>query len=412
MKAAEVHNDPGTKGYLNGTHRLVSPLESLRRVAPLMHRAGITRVANITGLDRIGVPVVSVIRPNSRSLSVSQGKGVTLDAARVSGIMEAIELHHAETIELPLMYGSKRELCARVELVETSSLAAARGSAFHDEYAIQWIESRSLFDGRPVWVPFECVHTDARIEQPAGSGCFSATSNGLASGNHPLEATSHGLCEVVERDSVTLWHLLDDAAREETRLDLATVTDPACRSIIERFERAGLGAMVWDARSEVGIACFVCTIFELGEDPELAIYTSNGSGCHPDKRVALARALTEAAQSRLTLIAGSRDDLWRRMYDDSSRAAQWTAKMRAGFAAPPRRSFLEIESFESPTFADDLRWMIGRLGDAGIRDAFCVDLTREDFGVSVVRVIVPGLEGSDEVADYAPGARARQRGAR
>ena len=40
-----------------------------------------------------------------------------------------------------------------------------------------------------------------------------------------------------------------------------------------------------------------------------------------------------------------------------------------------------------------------------------VDLTRPEFGLPVVRVVVPGLEGLDDV-DYVPGARARKVGAR
>ena len=61
---------------------------------------GITRIANVTGLDRIGIPVVMVCRPNARSIAVSQGKGLDMDAAIVSGLMESAELYHAEQIEL------------------------------------------------------------------------------------------------------------------------------------------------------------------------------------------------------------------------------------------------------------------------------------------------------------------------
>lgn len=60
---------------------------------------GITRVADVTGLDRIGIPVVMVCRPNARSLAVSQGKGIDIEAATVSGLMESVELYHAEHIE-------------------------------------------------------------------------------------------------------------------------------------------------------------------------------------------------------------------------------------------------------------------------------------------------------------------------
>ena len=63
---------------------------------------GITRVAVLTGLDVIGIPVAAAVRPNSRSVAVHQGKGVTLDAAKASAVMEAVECFHAENIALPL----------------------------------------------------------------------------------------------------------------------------------------------------------------------------------------------------------------------------------------------------------------------------------------------------------------------
>jgi len=90
------------KGYRSGTHRLISPVETVSRVRPLMPVMGITRIANVTGLDVVGLPVVMVCRPNARSIAVSQGKGLDLAAAKASGLMEAVETYHAETIQLPL----------------------------------------------------------------------------------------------------------------------------------------------------------------------------------------------------------------------------------------------------------------------------------------------------------------------
>ncbi|MHA1566275.1 MAG: hypothetical protein ACTSX7_13265, partial [Alphaproteobacteria bacterium] len=70
------------------TGRSVSPERTVSRVRPFLPAMGITRIANVTGLDTIGIPVVMVLRPNSRSVSVSQGKGFSLDDAKASGVME------------------------------------------------------------------------------------------------------------------------------------------------------------------------------------------------------------------------------------------------------------------------------------------------------------------------------------
>ena len=98
------------KLYRVGTHRVVAPEKTLERLRPHMARLGITRLANVTGLDRVGIPVVMAMRPNSRSVAVSQGKGVDLDAAKASALMESVESWHAERIAHPTLYGSFDDL--------------------------------------------------------------------------------------------------------------------------------------------------------------------------------------------------------------------------------------------------------------------------------------------------------------
>lgn len=98
--------NPARKTFRKGTHRVISPEETFYSFSRFMAAMGITRIANVTGLDSIGIPVVMVCRPNSRSLSVSQGKGLDLPLAKVSGLMETVEQYHAERIHLPLKFGS------------------------------------------------------------------------------------------------------------------------------------------------------------------------------------------------------------------------------------------------------------------------------------------------------------------
>src|SRR5689334_18436902 len=73
---------------------------------------GITRVADITGLDRLGtVPVVQATRPFSLSNVVSQGKGASLCDAAVSAIMESAESFFAERLDrIETIMGSANSL--------------------------------------------------------------------------------------------------------------------------------------------------------------------------------------------------------------------------------------------------------------------------------------------------------------
>ena len=186
--------------YRIGTHRIRTPEETLARVMPHMVAMGITRIADVTGLDNIGIPVVMVCRPNSRSVSVSQGKGCTLAAARASGLMESVEGYHAEHVLLPLRFACMEDMRQSARMAAIDSLPRLEGSPFNSQFPITWIESEDLVSGQSLWLPYEMVHTNYTCPRLPGSGCFPASSNGLASGNNIDEATVNGICEVIERD--------------------------------------------------------------------------------------------------------------------------------------------------------------------------------------------------------------------
>jgi ribosomal protein S12 methylthiotransferase accessory factor YcaO len=61
---AEGLDSPVLKVFKRGTHRTISPDDTLERIAPKARQIGITRLGNVTGLDRIGIPVTVAIRPN------------------------------------------------------------------------------------------------------------------------------------------------------------------------------------------------------------------------------------------------------------------------------------------------------------------------------------------------------------
>ena len=276
---------------------------------------GITRIANVTGLDVVGIPVVMVCRPNSRSVAVSQGKGIDLASARASGVMEATELYHAETITLPLRLATYEELRYQYNVVEVEELPQGSGSRFHPNLRLPWCEGRDLLNGENVFVPYEMVHTNYTTPLPDGHGCFTATSNGLASGNAIIEAISHGICEVIERDATALWKCRYEERLDNNRLDLDSVDDLLCREVLGKFQRAGLSVAVWDITSDIEIAAFACLIVPRDDSAMWHCAVAAGYGCHPAREVALMRALTEAAQARLTVISGLRDDFRADAYD-------------------------------------------------------------------------------------------------
>jgi len=223
---------------------------------------------------------------------------------------------------------------------------------------------------------------------------------------------SHGLSEVIERDATTLSFLQPRAVQDGTRLDLSTVDDPGCLEVLEKFEQAGVAVAVWDTTSDVGVSTFECTIVERAEDPLRLLYSAGGSGTHPSRAVALLRALTEAAQSRLTVIAGTRDDISRgdyERYQDPEVLRQSRARIEATPAS--MRGYQDAPDWDGETFQDDVAWMLERLQTIGIRQVIVVDLTLPEFGVPVVKVVIPRLEGilpEMTPSEYVPGERARK----
>ncbi|UVF18822.1 YcaO-like family protein [Microvirga terrae] len=354
--------------------------------------AGITRIADVTGLDRLNIPVAVVTRPNSRGFSVSQGKGLDFTGAKVSGAMEGLESFHAERIDRPLYFLRWSELAGADRVVDLDRLPRLRNSLFHADKRIPWISATDLLSGRERLVPFELIHTDFSLPALPGTGCFPRSSNGLASGNSFSEAAVHGLCELIERDAYALylWH-----PERGVRVDISTVSDSVLGSLVERVAKAGCSLIVRDITSDIGVPVFWATI--TGGDSAVTAAPAGGLGCHPDRVWACVRAITEAAQSRATRLSGARDDLTRR----------WFQPMNTSLASVPEHDVGALQtgqSFCGETIEDDLRWLLDRLNAKGFDSVLAVDLSRPEFGLPVLRLVVPGLEHPGD--DAIPGPRA------
>jgi YcaO-like protein with predicted kinase domain len=379
------------KHYFRGTHRTVSPRETLERVRPFLPAMGITRLANVTGLDTIGIPVVMACRPNSRSLSVAQGKGCDLDAAKASAAMETIESYHAERITLPLKLASYEELRIHHRAADVGRLPMTTNSIFHRRLPMLWVEGDDWLQRDRVWVPFQLVHTAYTKNMRFDLTSFVATSTGLASGNHLFEAVSHAICEIVERDADVRFSLLNEEEQQKVQIDLSTVDDPDCRELLARCDRAGVAVAVWDITSHVGLAAFHCLIADREDDPIRPLHAARGMGCHPVREIAFLRALTEAAQSRLTAISGSRDDMPHRDYENWRRAEN-LAMQRQFACRRGSRAFSEVPSRNTESFEQDLREQLELLLKAGCDRVVVFDLTMREFHIPVVRVVIPGMQ--------------------
>jgi ribosomal protein S12 methylthiotransferase accessory factor len=392
-----INAETTSSTYDFGTQRAAPPAATLRRIRPLLPFAGITRLADVTGLDWIGLPVYQAIRPNSRNLSVSQGKGLTREQAQVSALMESIELFHSEEIRLPTVRATvrsmRRELnydpyalsvvrvMSTVALHERSPdpycLPIGAPTLLHDDTPLEWVAATDLCTGAASWVPKQLCDLDYCIPEQIQPPLFLASSDGLASGNTFVEALIHGLCEVIERDC--LWRYAEARHDPDRRIAPVTVTSALAQHLLDRFAAVGGRMCMVDISGPTGLPCFEATL-ELPDAPTWY----GGAGCHLRRATALIRALTEAAQSRLTMIAGSRDDISRHSYRPKPHgAAQLPTEARRSFRSAPTLALTQMSS--------TLHDIVARVRSVTGMAPLAVDLTRPEFGIPVVHVVAPGL---------------------
>ena len=377
------------KAMRQGGHR-IAPLDAtLERVLPHMQRIGVTRLADVTGLDRLGVPVVMAVRPFSRSVSVHQGKGLSLAAAKASAAMEAAESWHAQHLRLPRIRTSASKLARDHALIDLDRLPVAGEPDVDRQSPIHWICGTDLLSDDRIHVPAQLIHTD--FCAPRELTNLPTSSNGLASGNCLCEALCSAIYELIERDCTALLRSQGSARRDALRLDIDTVSDPAAAGILAQFQAAGLITQVWDMTSDIGVPAFSCRIFEYAADNRPVTVASNGFGCHLDPAVALSRALTEAAQARLTVIAGSRDDVGPAFYQSPQDGNERYAMEEIWLQDETRVDFRDLADLSTDTIEGDLQVLLTRLRAADLRQVVWFDLSHADIDLPVVRVIIPGL---------------------
>jgi len=367
----------------------------------MLPRFGITRVGVLTGLDSIGIPVAGAYRPNSRSIAVHQGKGRTLAAAKVSAVMEAVECWHAETADLPLRLGCVGEILRHGPAVAPERLPLT-GAGDPLTARVLWTEADDLVSGTRLWVPYELVSADFSVPAPAGFGLFRQTTNGMGAGNTLVDAMLHGLYEVVERDAVALWHAATPQRQARQCIDPASVDGPDSRWMLARFAAASVALFIWDVTTDIGLPTFL--VLACDEDGVAGVEPEFGSACHASADVALSRALAEAAQSRVTRISGARDDYAPESFDLAARTARDHAARRLMRIVPPGR-FRGQSRAATPEA--ELDAALAAVSRCGIPQVACIDLSREDVGIPVVRIVIPDLEGPWSPGGQPLGTRAR-----
>ena len=388
----------------SGVERSVRPSLTIRRARRVLDAIGVTKVADVTDLDRVGIPNFMTVRPHDRGPGISyyNGKGRTRADAHAGALMEAVERHAGESYDGPIVRSSYYNLRGDHPCVDPRDVQAPLIGDYSEDLLLEWVSGFDLLNRQPVLVPLNCV---VAPYEPSFfcAPLFFASTNGLASGNTRTEALCHALCEVVERDAMALA-----LARSEVRPVVSEILSEmglsggaptqndaprlalrglprAAAALVRKLHGAGLEVHLLNLTSSSGIPTIGCTVVD-PQGPPTILNAHSGCGTHPDARVALSRALTEAAQTRVTFIQGGREDL-------AEIAPNRGTSSATGRPTDARAiAFDEIESHEHAFIGEDVEFMLGRLRRSGFERVVVVDITRAGIGIPVVRVVVPRAE--------------------
>ncbi len=273
--------------------------ETLKIILPYAKKAGITRLADLTHLDQASIPVYTAIRPMSKSLTTSQGKSENPIDAIVGAYMESLEVYFAENV-LPEI--QDKAFSGEPLFIDPNKLPS--NVTYSDEYRHNWCKGQSFIDEQSYYIPMQFLSLDTTNREVL---IQAVDTTGVASGNSYNEALVHSLLECIERK-----FCIRDAKALGVDGDFALLTE------LQKEHRVKLSyhANSYDV-------CVISCVIQSKYDYDSQM-TFSGYGAHMNKEIALARALTEAMQSKVTTVAGSRDDLHKLVYTHQNRALEVT----------------------------------------------------------------------------------------
>ncbi len=378
--------------YFKGTHRVIAPKKTIEINEDKLKTAGITRIADITDLDRIGLPVYTAIRPTAEygGVSVYGGKGISKDHAKASAMMEGFERYSAERQDSDeIILSSVNEISSKGDYIDPKSLNLPKEFEKKDisDISLEWSIAHDLITDKDYYIPTNAIYHPYTHDNNVES-LFKSNTNGLASGNILEEAILHGIFEVIERDA---WSIFELTHKNYSQIDLDTIESETINETIEKFTSNGINIKLMDFTADIDVP----TIAASADDTVTrdAGLLTLGIGTHLDPEVAILRALTEVAQSRATQINGAREDTVRA---DFAREAGYERMKRINkyyFKQEEEQiSLSDIENKSTTSINEDLEIVKNELTSNEIKHVLYHDLTRPELDVSVVRVVIPEME--------------------
>lgn len=372
------------------SYRCKAASDTLEIATALMSALGISRVTDITRMDRLGLPVFASVRPRGKALHVHAGKGLEPTEARVGAVMEAIEYAVAD----PERSGNSVRPMRIDEMLmqldgdlQLTDFAPELGKKARAEQAIPVVACEELLRGTVSQLPAELIFVPYPTSET--ERIFGSSSTGLAAGNSLDESTLHALLEVLERDAISMNKLRD----ESHPIENSDLPAPFSRLAAE-WHAIGVELAVRYVPNLLGLPCFEAWLHEPGS---AAVNLAGGSGLHLDRDLALARAVCEAAQSRLSHIHGGRDDIteFYSKYNEKSAGADIESRLiRSVFAKERTIRFSAVPTAvtQDRGLTGILQRMLEEMDARGLGSVFRHRFDADLNGLHVTRIVVPRCE--------------------
>jgi ribosomal protein S12 methylthiotransferase accessory factor len=353
---------------------------------------GITRVGDLTGLDTIRLPVFFACRPNSRSLSISQGKGLDPSRARLGAILEALEHACAERHETLISEKCSYDEMGRrgLRCIDSRAMLRCSPDDFDTSRQRSWVPGVSLRDGLDVYVPFELAGLDFRTDAGWDHHTYRMSTVGLGAGTSLAGAALQALLEVIENDATVMVDLFGLRRRLARSISYTAGHHAELDEAVARVEDAGLQCFFVKVESSIAVstvAAFLTSPPSVVEN--LGMRTFVGFACRLSAEQAALAALLEAVQSRVTQMAGSRDDMTPAQY------SQQPIGLTPPAGKPVRLDCISgFNSEDMATPQDQLRYILPILVEAGATEIVLVPLGAVGSDVRIVRALVTGLQSA------------------
>jgi ribosomal protein S12 methylthiotransferase accessory factor len=373
------------KAYTFDQEKTNPPPETIARVRARLQEVDLDILKETVRIDtgRLGIPIY-ISRCGTDAVRVigtqkQMGKGGTPEQSEASALMELVErfsfftfIKERNFIRAP--YGQVRdqalpyEQLARCFYDQTPDPERIREVL--ETIPLSWVWARNLTRDRDFLVPIDWFYLIHEY-------------NGPSAGNTLEEAVLQGMCELVERHvSSVISH---DFLTTPT-IDPASVTDPAARELIDKFDRLGIKLFLKDFSLDTGIPTVGSLAYDPSTFPEKSeIVFTAGTTANAEK--SLIRAVTEIAQ-----LAG--DFINRTQYRPTLPKYQRLEEAQYVMANPRTVSIRDLPNLSSDNLRLEIEGCVRALARVGL-EVYIVPTTHPEIGIPAIYTIIPGAHFRD-----------------